>query len=473
MQSGNTTKSEASKDEIEQLHNDIFLQIKALDKEIKALNKKKKTANLSDKDKHDLLVLTHKRNVLVVALSLLLGEKDVDVGTLEQAITSNPHYKDGLFSKTVSLVDAVTRIMSVANKQLLSRDASNTPPPSLLHHPGFANVFAMLPNDIMLLLLVNYLDNMVNIVNVAKTTRHCYSLFQQNHPRILVRHLLNYAALGEWDAAEKIWCRYPDLLACKGTVSHPGRYLYKNRTALQIAWMNEEDDIIEKMAMRLTQEEKQQQFDEIFPDGELIIKYDYDFATAKLLLQNVFAAICNDNVIKENNPALMDDNTRNAMQALHDYLHPEKYNNCQIGLVFDVRIYQEALKCYEDNFNTFGNDDRRTFWCIRVEEAIATYLSTGYLRPHCQGIYNIVQHDEKLKGVGCKLANGSSYFSFQREPNSFPGLHFYLSTCGVPFLAARCAWRAAAVAWFLEKLCRAKTSNLQNLCDRSQKRLGV
>jgi len=214
-----------------------------------------------------------------------LGEKSL--ADLEIAMLNNPRYKDGRSSETARLVDAVKRMMSVSDK-------------SELNHPGFSNLFSMLPDDIMLLLLVGYLNNTADLFKVATTSKYYHSLFQQNYPRRMLRHLLDHAALGEWDAARKIWSRNPEILALKGTVFHPGRYRYEKRTAFQIAWMNEEDDIVEEMKIILSSEEQQKQFNEIFPDGELK-KYDYDFETAKLLVQDVYTAIIKDNVISENN----------------------------------------------------------------------------------------------------------------------------------------------------------------------------
>ena len=182
------------------------------------------------------------------------------------------------------------------------------------------------------------------------------------------------------------------------------------------------------MGKYLTHKEKQKQFDEIFPDGELI-SYGCDLAIAKLLLEDVFNAIIVDDDINENNLDKMTKRTRNALQLLHDAVNPENNNECQKGLVFDVRIYQEALKRYELNFNAFQTWNRCTFWCVRVEELIASCLSTGYLRPHCQGIGNIA-NGHKLNGKGCFIADGSSYFSFKRDSRERPGVDFYVDYYG-------------------------------------------
>lgn len=35
--------------------------------------------------------------------------------------------------------------------------------------------------------------------------------------------ILSYGALGELEAAEKLWRKHPELLTCYGTISHPNR----------------------------------------------------------------------------------------------------------------------------------------------------------------------------------------------------------------------------------------------------------
>jgi len=288
---------------------------------------------------------------------------------------------------------------------------------------GFADLFFSLSNDIMLALLGTYLTNLVDIINLAKTSTNRYRFYQRNQETILLNNLLIHAKLGEWKAARKIWTKCPDILKVKGRVKH--RYLYESHTAYQIAWRNEEDDIIAEMNEILSAEEQKKQFDEIFPNGELI-KHNWDFEHAKKLLQAVFDAVIKDTVIRESDMSLMNDETQKALQALHDYLNPDK--SAQTGLVCDVRIYQQALSCYDDNFNAFVDWNRRTFWCIRVEEMIATFLSTGYLRAHCQGIYNVVEKGHRLNDAGCILSNGSSYFRCAED--FLPGVHFFVNISG-------------------------------------------
>jgi len=287
---------------------------------------------------------------------------------------------------------------------------------------GFPDLFSQLPRDLMLILA----KNTAGMINLAKTSTHRYRWFQENlRESVLINKLLTHAVFGEWKAARKIWSTYPAILRRKGKVK------CGEHTAYQIAWKNEEADIIAEMNALLPLEEQQQQFYEIFPDGELV-KHNWDFKKGSLLLQNVFIAVTKDTLVDEFDMSLMNDETKAALQALHDYLNPEISGHCQTGLVCDVRIYQEALK-YLDNakFDFLTNWGRTTFWCIRVEEMIASLLSTGYLRAHCQGIGNIVQGGQKMNDAGCCFPKGEfSYFHCTEDMR--PGFHFYVDNSGIP-----------------------------------------
>ena len=354
---------EKTQNEIKQLYWEIAKHIAVLDENIKS------PSIFTRQEQID--IWRDKKTVLEVAFMLFSGEKNL--ADLKIVKVRCPHYNDGWsffnvgwICETASLVDAVTSIMSIYDKQFVSSCVKDN---SALFH-----------NDIILLLQIYYLDTLIDVVNLAKISKNFYSLFKNNSSKIMFPKLLNLAVLGKWNAAKEIWSRNPEFLTLEGTVS--GHYLYKNLTVFQIAWMNEEDNTIADMSTQLKFNEQIKQFNKIFQNGE-IKKNNWDFEKAKLLLGEVYSAVIKDNLIDENNLDSMEPDTRIALQTLYDFLNPETFNKCQMGLVFDVRIYLEALKCYDTNFNAFGSSkrrwERRSFWCVRVEEAIARYLPTGYL----------------------------------------------------------------------------------------------
>jgi hypothetical protein len=170
--------------------------------------------------------------------------------------------------------------------------------------------FFHLPKDLKIWFCNKYL-NVSDLLNLRLTMPKSFQPIyadlakSQNFP---LRKLLSHAALGEWDDAEKLYKQDKRLLACRGTVFHPNHvyieggnfvdeierhkihYLYRNRSPWQIAVMNEEFDIADEMGQYMTDEEKQKQFLEIFPDGE-IKKYNWDIEHAKQLLSKLFSAI--------------------------------------------------------------------------------------------------------------------------------------------------------------------------------------
>lgn len=290
------------------------------------------------------------------------------------------------------------------------------------------DLFAILQDDISLFLLKNYLSTLIDIIHLSLTTQNAHHFFHQHHNKLVGKYLIQHAALGEWESAKKIWQRYPDSLMWRDSVYHPQRYHYQNRSALQIAWMNEEYGVVSEMAVQLNFEERVKQFYEVFPEGKLI-KYDWNRQVAEVLLRKLFFTINQDQMITEDNLDKMEDETRIALQLLYDYVLPKKDKICQKGLVFDVIFYQQALKLYDINIGALRRLGQRKFWSVRVEEVIASCLSTGYLRAHCRGIY-LIENEKSLNSRECRLADGTSYFSHQRNPKTIAGSDFYIDAWG-------------------------------------------
>lgn len=275
--------------------------------------------------------------------------------------------------------------------------------------------------------------------------------------------LLKHTALAEWIQARPIWKLYPVLLTRKGTVYfsntihtegkepydipmdiHPGRYKYVNCTPWQIALMNEEWEIAEEMAEPMDEEEKRNQFFEVFPNGE--IESRLDFAKAKALLTEVFNSVVVDTNINRCNRNEMYHFTRFYLLKLYNYVKPAPEH--KTGLVFDKNIYLAALELYKERSGEFMNEDQRSFWCIRVEEYLAGLSGTSLLSLHSKGICsrgfeeifeNIYQSrvDEYAEVIdrlnhqysGCTMQTGSIH-PFRRDVNSIPGFHFFVGMSG-------------------------------------------
>ncbi|MCW5584300.1 MAG: hypothetical protein KIT56_10610 [Gammaproteobacteria bacterium] len=320
-----------------------------------------------------------------------------------------------------------------------------------------------LPDEV--LLRIATLSGASGFYNLVRTSKGMSSLclFKEYQQTLeLLRKLLSHGALGELEAAEKIWREHPDLLTLRGTVflssesllyripfaQNPGRPKYVNRTFWQILIMNEEYEEAEEAGKLMTAEEKQKQFAEIFPDGKMI-KYDWDSEEAKKLLQAVFDAITDDDTITWNNETQsfeMSDTTRQKLHALYQYAKPKSEH--EIGLVFPADFYLAALTMYDNHADKkFGNKwNKYSLWSVCVEEWLAGCLGTGFLRSHSQGIGN------KSHRSGCVLADGSSYF--RRHVDSIPGVHFFVGYYGTVMCGGV---EERAIAAFFRNLCQAKT----------------
>jgi hypothetical protein len=251
--------------------------------------------------------------------------------------------------------------------------------------------------DELLVEINKYLSHAPDCLFLTATSNRFCSLFFNERQRILkakLRPLLDHAALGEWNAAHMIWFKKPSLLTWRDTVCHlnppditpqmnPGRYKYVARTIWQIALMNEEYEVAEEMGRLMTGEEKQKQFTEIFPNGKLI-KHNWDLEEAKKRLKAVFYEVIHDTSINMDNMDTMNDSTRDKLYKLYEYVKPTPEH--RMGLVFDINLYVGALKLFEEEFIQFQNRHQHAFWCIRIEEHLASLLGTGYLFKHAQGI---------------------------------------------------------------------------------------
>jgi len=357
-----------------------------------------------------------------------------------------------------------------------------------------------LPDDILVKIgSLRASDFLSRLPETSKFYSSLYSSFlftERNLAPNLLRKLLGHGALGELEDAESIYKLFPDLLTCPGTIyhpnrcykdadghdlvtpvdipfeNHPGRYVYSDCTFYKILLMNSEFEEAEIAGQLMTKEEKQKQFNDVFPDGE-IKKYGFDLGEAKKLLRAVFDAVAQDKDLKikrdddynNNNikSIIMGDATRKALDALRCYAKPETEH--KIGLVFAPELYCEALKLYDENsdsqFQSKRKWDRDTFWSICVEEWLAGCLGTRFLRPHSQGL------GARLSRRGCILNDSSSVFAFRRSLGSIPGSHFFVSYYGASFVRGRESRVAGSRFWNLcQEVTKAGENLRSNICAK-------
>lgn len=301
-----------------------------------------------------------------------------------------------------------------------------------------------LPLDIIQLF---YQKPYINRADGLQLFRAAPRLFKRFHDEVMkdLRKLLSHTVLGEWEQAEAIWRKDPSLLTLRGTIYHPnrtyfgdnepvtipeeqslGRYKHVNQTAYQIALRHGAFNEAELMGKNMPDEEKEKQILEIFPNGEMSAPQNLE--EAKKLLGTLFEAILKDDMIDDDNLTMMNGVTQAALQKLREHIKPNPKH--QTGLVFDLNIYLAALQKLASNYNNVAQWRYRTFWCIRVEEMIASVLGVGDLCQHAQGIGNAAGYHRK----GCLLPDKSSYFAFRRAGSSLAGFHFFVGVTGVCYI---------------------------------------
>ncbi|OGT47657.1 MAG: hypothetical protein A3E83_07190 [Gammaproteobacteria bacterium RIFCSPHIGHO2_12_FULL_41_20] len=278
-----------------------------------------------------------------------------------------------------------------------------------------ANPFDRLPPDILQYELPKYLSG-DDMVALSQTSRSAHALFQpllyDKGSLPLLKQALDHAARGEWDDVDTLLQQTPELLTYRGTIQHHGRYKLVNRTIWQIALMNDEGENVDVMFQRhFAQlpnglEEMARQVQEVFPDGKMI-KYDgWNLEKALDLFNSVLGAIKRDKTIDENNLNKMNDDTKQALQAFYDYVTPKPSDAFTKGLLFDIRLFQTVLQKYGQKFDEL-NWNQRVFYGVKLWDYLVRLLPTGYLRPLCQGLYSIVDHNAPLSVNGCKLRTGA------------------------------------------------------------------
>lgn len=293
--------------------------------------------------------------------------------------------------------------------------------------------------------LVQPTESITGKMALGQASRHYRGLFfKQTEPYFeQLRKLLSHGALGELGQATDIWTNHPALLDCYGTIYHPnriridnkpdyniefhanpGRYKHINCTYLQLLWANGEFEAAKPIEGLLGAEETARQFFELFPDG-VIKKDNFNLEHAKTLLANLFEALAKDDTLVEGDFDIMNDETRQALYAVHDYAKPTSEH--KTGLVFDADFYFAARMMFDrdqgySEVNPRLDGPECNFWKIRVEEWLKGCLGTFYLRRIAQGISR-----QKSPTNGCLLQDGSSYFAFrQKNPNTIFGLNAFV-----------------------------------------------
>ena len=137
---------------------------------------------------------------------------------------------------------------------------------------------------------------------------------------------------------------------------------------------------------------------------------------------------------------------------------------------FHLEILQEVCEAYAQAAAQWGYNYKK---CALLEDAalsfVLNYVPANDAQRFSQGLYYLQDKGEKFKRA-CTTRDGHNYY---RALMSATPADFLLSgSCVDIACGARCGGPRARLAFgrLLQNLCRAKTSNLQNLCSHTRER---
>lgn len=288
--------------------------------------------------------------------------------------------------------------------------------------------------------LLAQLISVGSVITFARSSPHLYSLYSKTYQyRLLMDYLkkaFDHVCFGEFDDLDFLLQACPEILTIRCTIQHRGRFKLTDRFLWQIAEMNEEGDnervrtMFVKYFKRLPDglNEMARQSAEVFSKG--MIKHGWDINEAIRLFDNLYQAILNDDTLDEADLTKMNDATRTALQAFYSYVLPKPSEEFREGLIFDVRLFSEVVKRYDDKFYELKDWNRRVFYGVKIWDELVKVLPTGYLRPICQGLYYVVgapaanRAREQLTVNGCRLRSGVRVLPLGSDPNFVFGRDF-------------------------------------------------
>jgi hypothetical protein len=145
------------------------------------------------------------------------------------------------------------------------------------------------------------------------------------------------------------------------------------------------------------------------------------------------------------------------------------------GMHFNYLHLLCALEVYEQKFNDLyksgGNDDDKLrLFSRQVIGFIQRGLPAIDRMVFAQGLYDVVENKAKIER-SFKFKCDNADFPVTAGDSSCSGLGYEYCACATVFgFRSPLLWAGLGVTRVLEKLCRAKISDLQNLCGRAEKR---
>ncbi len=264
------------------------------------------------------------------------------------------------------------------------------------------------------------------------------------------------------------------------------RRKYSGLTPFQLALCNGDVEMCEMMKpyfakLENGQAEMQEQYNEIFPKGmDLLVKEQKKAAEQSPLLDNLAKALTAANNTDKGKQELQDViDLKGASFTQTEEAREKKFDQLTLVEVFNrfreesTKLFQDehknnhvfnpyhllkAYKIYEQNYDNWTIEQCQAFWCQAVGY-FQRFVPSCYAQAFAQGIYYIVENDEKL----------NRSFKFKHADNSsFCPINF-VSCSGLGFNYAADAWGPQRLSFWtigtaqlFQKLCQTKTRSLEN-----------
>ncbi len=227
--------------------------------------------------------------------------------------------------------------------------------------------------------------------------------------------------------------------------------------AHQVIYKNENGETIETGIQRA-----QRQMQEQFPSGFEYPQVEAEFTT---LMDKIVNALTNDPTSPE---------TQAVLNEFRHYFLPKEVTN---GHHFNLNYLIEAINVYSQNWDPWGDNQRSFFWC-QVIGYLERLVPAIDAQEFCQGLYHrIEQNQPPTRSLTLYNYQSSSYISYFPSNSSSPptglgfdfGIYVGAGVAGVAVWGAPGPRLVGAVG--LEKLCRAKTSELNNFKQHLEQRV--
>ena len=275
----------------------------------------------------------------------------------------------------------------------------------------------------------------------------------------LVNPIMLAVVQGDLNQTEAlIKARSPLLLSVKGRAVDYSRRTIKDLTPFQAALCAWDDEMCAVLKQYMRDEEIIRQYKEIFPEGHEKI----DEAQTSFEFSTLVNAITQSNDVDVQAQLKLKQNDSPLCQTFNQFRDDFTLRSQQ-ETVFNPKHLLEAFEICNENVEHWDWNRRDLFW-RQVIGYVQRFLPANLAQDVAQGLHYRVEEKEKSRRSFNFRCGDDAIFPLSFD--SFSGLGFDYASLGMP------VWLGGGSdhGRFLNTLCRAKTSNLQNLCSHTRKR---